>query len=109
MTKTVWVSKGNKENVGGNISETRNHADISGSTFAIGFSTSDTVAPDTYSTPTVNEQGDNLWDRVVAILLDTDLVTSLGLTLGTEYFPWIRVTDTPEIEPVVVRDTVTPR
>lgn len=108
MTNTVWVSKGNKENVGGVIEETRDHADISTATFTIGFSTSIDVPPTTYSTPTVNEEGEDTSFRRVAILLDSDLVSSLSLVLGTTYYIWIRVSDSQEIEPVRVPDPVIP-
>jgi hypothetical protein len=91
---TIYVSEGMKRYVGGTITETTGK-DISGATFQIALSPDNQIPPTVWVTPTVNMQGATTASRVVKLLVDT------GTTPGT-YFVWARVTDNPEIEPLLL-------
>lgn len=96
---TIYATAGNKRYVGGTITETSG-ASIASATFVVALSSSNTVPPTVWVAPTVSTQGDTTADRVLKFLIDSN--TSAG-----SYFLWARVTDTPEIEPLVLTSQFT--
>lgn len=91
MAKTIWVSTGAQEYVGGSVTEITGE-DISTATLEVGLSTSPNTPPDDWATPDVDEEGTTTSSRVVKLLV-TD-TTELGT-----YYCWVRVSDIPEIAP----------
>ena len=95
MSEAIWVSLGKKRYVGGTITDV-NGADISSATFQIGYSTSDSTPPSTWGTPDVSTQGATTAIREVLLLVEDPFVAG-------QYYCWVDVADSPEIEPLMVQ------
>jgi hypothetical protein len=106
---TIYVSQGMKQYVGGTITELTGE-DITGATFQVSLGTSLTIPPTVWSTPDVSAAGTGTTlndgtpipgtaQRILKILIATQPV-------GT-YYVWAKITDNPEIEPVVFPDRIT--
>jgi hypothetical protein len=108
--RTIWVSKGAVEYIGGTVTEDQGKALFPG-TLALAFSADSRIAPDddAYVTPTVDTAGATAASRVVKLLIDSAAVTAHGLTLDDTYYLWVRITDVPEIAPRPFSDAFRPR
>lgn len=106
---TIYVSQGMKQYVGGTITELTGK-DITGATFQVGLGTSLEIPPTTWGTPDISLPGPGVIlkdgtaipgtaQRILKILIATQPV-------GT-YYVWAKITDNPEIEPVVFPDRIT--
>lgn len=91
---TIYVSQGMKRYVGGTVTETTGK-DISGATFVVALGADNVTPPGSWVSPSVNIQGATVAARVLKLLIDTS-------TAPGQYFIWARITDNPEIEPVLL-------
>lgn len=102
MSTPIFVSQGKKRYVGGLISAVDDDGvpvDITGDTFTIALGVSNTTPPTTgWVTPSVSVAV-GLKRRIKLLVTNT---TSLGT-----YFVWGNVSDSPEIEPLVLQGPVT--
>lgn len=107
---TIYVSQGMKQYVGGTITELTGK-DITGATFQIALGTSLTVPPTSWSTPDVSDPGTGpktLKDGTVIPATAQRILKILiaAQAVGT-YYVWAKISDNPEIEPVVFPDRIT--
>lgn len=98
MTTPIYVSLGKKRYVGGTITETSG-ADISAATITIALGTSRDTPPAAFGTPDVDE---TISPSVRLVKLLVDDAVELG-----DYYCWVNVEDTPEIEPLLVGGRIT--
>lgn len=84
----IHVTAGEKEYVGGTVTA-NDGDDISGATFLIGLSTSQSAPPASWVAPDVDEQGATTADRLVKLLVEAPQAAG-------SYYCWVRVTDVPE-------------
>lgn len=110
MARTIWVSRGAAEYVGGTVTETEG-ADITLATLEVAFSETTRDAPeeDAYIPPDVDEAGSSSAARTVKLLLDQSAATFHGLSDTGTYYLWVRVVDTPEIAPRPFSEAILPR
>jgi hypothetical protein len=99
---TIIVSAGAKRYVGGTITE-KTGKDISGATFQISLG-SESLPGRTWLTPDSSVPGDTNASRIVKYLVSS--TTPSGLVRPGTYWAWVRVTDTPEIEPLRVQGPI---
>lgn len=99
--RTIWVSKGAVEYVGGTITETTGQ-DITAATIVMALGAYSTP-PDKTSgkTPDSDTQGATTADRVVKLLIDNTYTPATGQYV----YAWI--TDSPESEPVRLDGPIT--
>lgn len=86
----IYVSQGEKEFVGGTITETTGK-DITAAVFQLGLG-SQSTPPTVWSTPDVDEPGTTPNIRTVKLLIDDSTPTS-----AVYYYCWAKITDNPEI------------
>lgn len=100
--RTIWVSKGEAEYVGGTITETSGK-DITADPIVValgGYS----QPPDktTATAPTVDEQGATTAQRTVKLLIDNTYPPTTS-----PVWIWAWITDNPEVEPVRLDGPIT--
>jgi hypothetical protein len=105
MTTEIIVSAGAAKYVGGTVTETTGK-DISGATFEISLGSVDAPGR-TWLTPDVSVQGSTTAERTIKLLV-TATVPS-GIDWPGTFYAWVRITDTPEIEPLRVQGPITIR
>lgn len=98
ITHIYTTLGGAKQYVGGTV-HARFGDDISGATFEVGLSTSRSTPPTGWTTPSINTQGETVSDRLVKLLVDET-------TPPGKYTLWVRVTDFPEVEPMVLHPNI---
>lgn len=97
MSVKIFVSQGAMKFVGGTITETTGK-DISSSTFVVGLGGSESP-PTVWVTPTVDQQGATTAKRIVKLLVT-------NTTAPGTYWCWAKITDSPEIEPLIVQGAI---
>lgn len=98
-TRAIYVTKGAKRYVGGTVTETTGK-DISGATFTIALGTDAKVPPASIVGIPVSAAGATSASRVLKMLVDNTV------TVGT-YYCWVKVVDSPEIEPIMIQGPIT--
>lgn len=104
-TVDILVSAGAAKYVGGTVIE-KTGKNISGATFQISLG-SEFQPGRTWLAPDVSIAGDNNSERIVKYLVTAS--TPSGLVVPGTYWAWVRVTDTPEIEPLRVQGPINVR
>lgn len=98
---TVFISGGAKAYVGGTLTELTGK-DISGDTVVMGLSTDELTqptnwfAPDSSTSPIVSQ-------RLLKLLVSLVLPASHAPIAGRSYYVWAKITDNPEILPIVLQ------
>lgn len=92
MPQTINVTAGAARYVGGTITETTGK-DISADAVQICLGTAS--APGTWGTPDVKSVSTDKASVTVKLLVDSSVTT------GT-YYVWVKITDTPEVEPFII-------
>lgn len=103
MSVDVLISAGAVKYVGGTITDV-NGVDISAGIFQISLGSD--KDPGTWLTPDVSVAGATNASRVVKLLVSSS--NPAGLQRGT-YWAWVRVTTTPETEPLRVQGPINVR
>ena len=98
---TIYVTLGKKRYVGGTITELYGK-DISSAVLTIALGTDATIPPANanFVTPDVNTTGATNASRVIKKLVDST-------TAPGTYFVWANISDSPEIEPIVLQGPIT--
>lgn len=86
--RTVWVSKGEVEYVGGTVTEAEGK-DLTAATFTIALGDY-RVPPDAFFAPDVDEPGATPNVRTVKLLVEA------GTKPEGEYWIWVSIADSPE-------------
>jgi hypothetical protein len=98
MATTILASAGEKQYVGGTVTELTGK-DISAATFQIALGDI-AIPPTTWSTPDVSVAGASAAQRVVKLLASST-------TAPGTYWVWVRISDNPEVKPLIVQGPVT--
>lgn len=99
MSTPIFVSEGMTRYVGGTITETTGK-DISSASFLVGLGSSAEVPPTTWVAPDVSTAGSTPAQRVVKLLVQSPQAAG-------DFWLWVKITDSPEIEPVMFPDRIT--
>lgn len=103
MTTDVIISAGAVKYVGGTITEITGK-DITGATFQISLGSD--IQPGAWLTPDVSTVGATNNVRTVKLLVSSSVPA--GLAKGT-YWAWVRISDSPEVEPLRVQGPINVR
>ena len=98
MITHIYVGGGAAHYVGGTITELTGD-DISTATIEMALSDTQLEAPTVWESPSVVEAGASVSERVAKLLVDD------STTPGT-YYCWVRVTDLPEVEPIMIQGPI---
>ena len=98
MITYIYVGGGAAQYVGGTITE-RTGGDISTATIEMALSGTQLEAPAVWEVPSVVEAGATASQKVAKLLVDD------STTPGT-YYCWVRVTDLPEVEPIMIQGPI---
>lgn len=106
---TIATTAGAKKYVGGTITETTGK-DITTATIQIALGPSKVVVPTTgWVTPDVSVAGPGATIGGVAIPPTAQRVVKLLVTNATPpglYYCWVRITDNPEVEPIMIQGPI---
>lgn len=103
MSLDVIISSGAAVYVGGTVTETTGK-DISADTFMISLGSDQN--PGTWLTPDVSIAGTSNAQRIVKLLVSPTVPANLAK--GT-YWVWVKISDSPEIQPLRVQGPVNVR
>ncbi|TFD74747.1 hypothetical protein [Cryobacterium fucosi] len=97
MGTPIYVSTGAARYVGGTVTETTGK-DITLATFLVGLGSISTP-PTVWVAPSVNVQGATVAVRILKLLVT-------NTTPAGTYYCWAKITDTPEVEPLILQGPI---